>query len=629
MKNVARTRHKSYYAVMLLCCYALVLLCSPVGVRAALPKTAKLLPPDTALVVNIENFSQLKGQFEKTDLFKLYKDPSMAAFVDNFKKNFQEKMKEEEGELAQIISEAATLPEGRAAFALVLNDKVIDADEPPVLLIAEWGAKAVQVKEMVNKIVAQSVEEKGAKRQTEDYRGVGITSVTDESSGAMSYCFVDDCMIASADSETLKFVIAQAKGAGSATLADSDDYNSTLRAVSSSGPGQIDLYVNIKQIIQMVTAKDEAGKIKPILTNLGLDNVTSFALSIDVGSGAGGSTSGKALLKIDGVKKGLMKLMEVESGPIQVPPFVSQSASSVSFVNLNMSKAFDEIVKILTAFSPQMAMMVNMPLSPPGPQGEPPLQLKTGIFDNLGSQIVMAQSMDGAAAGAAGQGIPQPDTLVALATSNRASLEKTLLLLHSTMIAPGKPDARRELLGHTIYQIDVGGMLPGFGGGPGPGAMAPMMQGPATAGAPQMPKLAFTVTDTHLIFASEDAVEKAIRTLGSGNDSVASAKWFAQAKSTIPSTVGMAGMQNSEASGEFLWSTLRNMKMPAKGSAGSIGLADAASPEAMLAKVGADLFDFTLLPDFDTVRKYFGLSASYGIARQDGFFFEFKYINPQ
>jgi len=286
------------------------------------------------------------------------------------------------------------------------------------------------------------------------------------------------------------------------------------------------------------------------------------------------------------------------------------------------------MVKILTAFSPQMAMMVNMPLSPPGPQGEPPLQLKTGIFDNLGSQIVMAQSMDEAAAGAAGQGIPQPDTLVALATTNRASLEKTLLLLHSTMIAPGKPDARRELLGHTIYQIDIGGMLPGFGGGPG--TRAPMMQGPATAGAPPMPKLAFTVTDTHLIFASEDAIEKAIRTLGGdGNESVASAKWFAQAKSTIPSTVGMAGMQNSEASGEFLWSTLRNMKMPDKGSAGKIGLADAASPEAMLAKVGADLFDFTLLPDFDTVRKYFGLSASYGIARQDGFFFEFKYINPK
>jgi hypothetical protein len=631
MKNVARTRHKSSYVVTLLCAYALALLCSPVGVRAALPRTARLLPPDTVLLVNIEDFSQLKGQFEKTDLFKLYKDPSMADFIDDFKTKLKEKIKDSDSELAGIVSDAATLPQGKAAIALVLNEKVIDADEPPLMLITEWGPKVAQVKDVVEKIVAKGVEEREARRQTEDYRGVGVTSISGKDSGAMSYCFIDDAMILSANAESLKFVIAQAEGAGSPTLADSDDFNSTLRAVSSSGPGQIDMYVNIKQIIQTVTARDEAGKLKMILTNLGLDNVTSFAFSIDVGSGPGGATSGKALLKIDGAKKGLLKLLEVESGPIQVPRFVSQSASSVSFVNLNMKKAFDEMVKILTAFSPQMAMMINMPLSPPGPQGEPPLQLKTGIFDHLGSQIVITQSMDGSAAGAAGQGMPQPDSLVALATTNRAALEKTLLLLHSTMIAPGKPDARRELLGHTIYLIDLGGMLPGMGGAPG--ARAPM-RAAAQAGAPEMPKLALTVTDSHLIFASEDAVERAIRTLGSGgNESVASTKWFAQAKATIPSAVGLAGLQNSEATAESVWSALRAMKTPTNGGrrvdVAGVGLTGIASPQKALSELGGDLADFGLLPDFDAVRKYFGLSASYGIARQDGFFFEFKYINPK
>lgn len=101
----------------------------PVGARTALPKTAKLLPPDTVMLVNIENFSQLKGQFEKTDLFKLYKDPSMAAFVDKFKANLQQKIKDSDSELARIVSDVATLPQGRAAVALVLNEKVMDANE--------------------------------------------------------------------------------------------------------------------------------------------------------------------------------------------------------------------------------------------------------------------------------------------------------------------------------------------------------------------------------------------------------------------------------------------------------------------------------------------------------------------
>ncbi len=152
------------------------------------------------------------------------------------------------------------------------------------------------------------------------------------------------------------------------------------------------------------------------------------------------------------------------------------------------------------------------------------------------------------------------------------------------------------------------------------------MQAPLGTGAPSMPKLAFTVTDTHLILASEDAVEQAIRTLSSGGgESVASTKWFTRAKSSIPSAVGLASLQDSAASGEYVWSTLRKMKDPAQGGA----MIPAGILPQGLSRTGADLFDFSLLPEFEAVRKYFGLSASYGIARQDGFFFEFKYLNPQ
>ncbi len=622
MKDAVRKNHKSSYALMLLCSYVLFLLCAPAGVRAAeLPKTAKLVPPGTVLLVNVEDFSQLTTMFEKTSLFKLYKDPVMKAFIEDFKTNWQEKVKESDNELAGIVKDAATLPQGRAAVALVLDAATLDAEEPPIVVIAEWGDKADQIKEMLEQIVTKGVEEKDARRQTGDYRGVGITSVTGKTSGALSYCFIDDCLIGSANLDTLKFVIAQAKGAGSPTLADDDDYNATLRAVGSSGEGKIDIYVNIKQIIKATTAKDETGKIKQIITSMGLDNVTSFGFSIDVGGGPGGTSSGKALLKIDGAKKGVCKLLEVESGAIKVPPFVPSSASAISFANLNVGKAFDELIKILVGFSPQIAMMANMPLAPPSAQGEPPLTLKAGVIDHLGSQIILAQSID-ESAGATSLAAAQPDTLVALAVSDRVALEKTLLYLHSNLIAPGKPDARRELLGHTIYMIDVGGMIPGFG----PTGRAPM-QAPLATGAPAVPKLAFTVTDTHVIFASEDAVEKAIRTLSSGGESLDSAKWFARAKSTIPATVGLAALQNSAASGEFIWSTLRKMKKLGKGgrAAAQAGLL----PQGLSATGGADLVDFGLLPEFEAVKKYFGLSASYGIARQDGFYFEFKYLNPK
>lgn len=619
MKNAARKCHKSSRALIFLCSYILFLLCSPSGVRAAqLPKVARLVPPETVLLVNVDDFSRLQTMFEKTSFFKLYKDPAMKAFIEDFKSNWQEKARELDNELVRIVMDAATLPQGRAAIALVLDAETLDANEPPVVLIAEWGDKAGQIKNMIEKVVARSIEEKGARRQTENYRGVNITQMTGKSSDMLSYCFIDDCLIVSANLDTLKFVIAQAKGAGSPTLADDDDYNATLRAVGPSGEGRIDLYVNIKQILKIVAAKDDAGRIKQIITNLGLDNVTSFGFSLDVASGPGGMTSGKALLKIDGAKKGVCKLLELESAAIKPPPFVPSSASAISFVNLNVSKAFDELIKIVAGFSPGIAMMANMPLAPPSAQGEPPLTLKAGIIDHLGSQIIVAQTMVESSGDTA-----QPETLVALAVSDRVALEKTLLYIHSNMIAPGNPDARRELLGHTIYLIELGGMMiPGFGGPATPSSM----QAPLGAGAPAMPKLAFTITDTHVIFSTEDAVERAIRALSSGGgESLDSARWFARAKSSIPAAVGLAGLQDNAVSGKFIWLALRKMKTLAKAGAMTAGIL----PQGLSMTGGTDLFDFTLLPEFEAVKKYFGLSASYGIARQDGFFFEFKYLNPQ
>jgi len=619
MKNALRKNHKFSFAIIL-CSFTLVLTSSAVSLSAAeLPNTAKLLPPDTVLLLDIHDFSKLQAQFEKTQIYKLYKDPAMKPFFDHFKTKWQEMTKNPDSEWARFFSEEDEgLPQGRAAFAVVLNQQVMDADIPPFIFIAQWGSNIDKIKKTTGKMIDKFIED-GARVQSEDYRDESIKIVMEESKPSISYCFIDDCLFSAMNPETMKFVIAQVKGAGSSTLADDSDYNTCTRAVGPSLDGQVNMYVNIKQIVKTVVASDDTGKAKMAITNLGLDNVTSFGFSFDVAQGPGGSSFGKALLKIDGEKKGICKLLEIESAPITVPRFVSGSSSALSFVNLNIGKAYDEMAKIAALFSPQAAMMLNMPMLPPASQGQPPVTLKNGIIDYLGSQIVVAQSVEKPAAAGA---MPAAESLVAIATNNRNALEQSLSILHG-MISANNPDARRELLGHTIYTVNLAGLMPMLGGGPnqpmqfmaGPGAPPQM---------PQMPQAAFTITDTHLIIGAEAAVEQAIRTLGSSQtSSVASAKWFTKAKASIPSTVGLAGLQDNAASGEPVWSALRQIQKAAGGPA----MGPAALPQMMMSQIGGDLIDFDLLPEFDAVRKYFGLSAVYGVSRNDGYFFEFKYLN--
>jgi hypothetical protein len=635
MKSAAKTSRRVPRAAMFLCAFALVLLWTSVFSGAqALPGTGKLVPPETVLLVDIGNFSQLRTQFEKTNYYKLYKDPAMTAFVEDFKTKLREKVKQMDNELVRTIVDTEILPQGRVAVALVLNEQTKDANEPPILLMSQWGQSIAKIKEAVDKMVQKAIEN-GANRKTEDYRGVSVTTITQNSPSAISYCFMDDCLAGAMDLDILKFFIAHIQGASSPALAGDADYAATMRA---AGPyHDVDFYVNIKRIIQMAVVEDTLGITKAIIANLGLDNVTSVGFSVGIARETDSSFCGKAFVKIDGAKRGICRMLDVESAAIGAPQFIPASTYSVAFLNLNIKKIYDELYNIFYNLSPPFAALMQMPLVPPSPQGEPGVQLKPDVIDHLGSQIIIAQSANKHLSGTGTQA--PAETLVAMAVTNRSALEKSLSLLYSKVIAPNKPDARRELLGHTIYLVDLSSLLPAFV----PGEKKPMQArqtcggqapgAPPSGAAMPVPKMAFTITDTHLIFGTESAVERTIRALSSPQSgTLSSAPWFNKAKSAIPSVVGLAALQDDVTSTEMFWKTIKEMsKSEDKRSSTTIGAAVGSTslfPQLMVSGPGSDLFNFTLLPEFDTVRKYFGLSASYGVSRQDGLFFEFKDINP-
>ena len=137
-----------------------------------------------------------------------------------------------------------------------------------------------------------------------------------------------------------------------------------------------------------------------------------------------------------------------------------------------------------------------------------------------------------------------------------------------------------------------------------------------------MPKIAFTVTDTHLVIGSESLVEQAIRSLSDRSAAtLGQSSWFRTAKSEIPAVVGFAGLSDDAAYGEHVWQQLKDMAEKGLASKGlNVG------PFMMISQGLGGLVDFGLLPEFEAVRKHFGLSASYGISRSDGFYFEFKQL---
>lgn len=573
-----------------------------------LPKTAAIVPVETVFLMEIDNFSELQTQFQKTNLYKLYKDPAMTPFFNDVKSKWQDFLKKQKNTILKTIVNAEILPEGRVAAALVMTQKAIDINEPMVLLIAQWGQQAPHIKKVITETTEKAIEQ-GARRKIEDYRGISIKTIIAKDSArlgygfssTMSYCFIDDCLLASEDIELLKFTIAHLKGATSPTLASSSDYTTTIKAV---GPyHDIDFYINIKQILKTVTAKNPRGLLQGWITKLGFDNVTSFGCATAFARQSRISCSAKAILKINGTKKGVCKMLEAESTALNMPQFIPPSTYSATTFNLNLKKACEELGRFL----PEAASILYMPIPTSESMDTPPLQIKRDIIDHLGSQILFTQSLNKPFS----KDTSPTDSIFALMVNDRAAIEKSLSLLHSKAIAPNNPDAQRQLLGHTIYLID----LPTLSFMPG--QMTPL-QDPAALPAQPITKMAFTITDTHLVFGLESTVERVIRTLNNPSaESIKSTKWFNNARAALPSITAFAYLEDSAASAELLWWMLQVIPKSLPDGPASVNMGSQ-----MLGK----FVNFELLPDYEAVRKYFGLSVSYGISRPDGFFFELKDI---
>ncbi len=651
MKQPAVIPQQKHYLPTLLI-IAFVLLCPHVMVRAAaLPKTASLVPSETAVLIEFEDFRVFKDQYERTTLCRLCKDPVMKSFVDDFQTNLRDMIDKDGDSFQKAIFDIGQLPQGRVAFALVLNPQqaaTAGQDSGSLLAITQWGEGIEKVRQAADKILA-SASEKGARVQKDDYRGLTITTIDKGPDKALSYSIDGDCLMVSSDPEVLKFTIAHLKGATSATLADESDYLNAGKALAPYSQGHIAAFVNIKHIINTQLPAANAGQIKGIIAGLGLDNVVSLALKLgpgDLSSSPGAYSYGKVFLRIDGAKKGICKILEFDSAPVTMPQFIPADVLSIALFNIDLKGAFDELYKIAATFSPQAGALLNMPLLPPSPQGDPGVTLKSNIIAHLGSQILVAQSANkNLPTGPDSDASPIDTTeMLAIALSNRSELERSISRLHAEFIQAGQSQSKRDLLGHTMYLIDLSAFVPTAGqpasysspsnllGLFSPGAMQLPPGSPETGpSAPSVPapKMALTFTDTHLVFGPETAVERAIRTLEApAAESLARTTWFTKAKSQVPSVVGMAGFEDNAASGEILWKMLKQLgeqQSKTESSDSSIGFK--IGPNLMLPTGNVTkLFNFKLLPEFEAVRKYFGLSATYGVSRPDGFLMDLKYI---
>lgn len=300
-------------------------------------------------------------------------------------------------------------------------------------------------------------------------------------------------------------------------------------------------------------------------------------------------------------RQGLLKLLPAAGKESSPPPFVPADVIKFQRSRMDGQKAWATLQKIMNDISPQIMSGVNFALdtaNTAAKQKDPNFDLQKNLFGNLGDDMI---SYSKAPRGSSLAELNSPPSLFLIGSPRPEQLADALKSILVLFSARGGTPAEREFLGRKIYSL----ALPTLGAAP-TGQPAPTLSYAASGS-----YLAIT-TDTPMLeeyLRSSDSQQKSLREKAGLVDATQQAGG---------SSVGIFGYQNNAEVSRFMFEAARKFQ--------GTNSADSAPLPGMEFPVGGgsfkDWMDFTLLPPFEQVSKYFYFSV-YGLnVNADGFTFK-------
>ena len=645
MSTLLRPRTGALRAALL---FNAMLLCSTAAF-AAVPPAEKLLPPDTLAVISTPDWTKLREVYKKSPQSQFWDDAAMKPFRAKFAAKWSEEfVKPLERDLGVKLDDYEALLQGQLTFAVTQESwqgKKKDDGVPAFVLLLDAREKSDLLKKNLADL-RKKWSADGKSIKTEKIGGVDFSIVpltTNDMPKTLRQFFpqhqdveelgkegekktaqdqliigqYDSLLIVGSTVKVVERIMARAvAGSSAATLADQPDFESARVGMFRDAP--LFGWLNAKMVVDVV-AKLMADSENPdapsplpippvskIISAAGLGGLKTVAFNFrDTGNGR----SVELFLNApESARTGLMKLLVMEAKESSAPAFVPADAVKFSRVRLDGQKAIATLEKMVTDVFPDGLNTWNFILSNANEamrQDEPDYDVRKNIFANLGDDIIHFEK---APRGKTAAEIADAPLLFLIGSPNAEKLASSLKGLLVILSPAGANPKTREFLGRKIYSFKLPQMSASSGGGANK-------------------SLSYAASGGYVAFSTDEStLEEFLR---SSSES--------QAK-TLRDTAGLADAMAKVGGQSSGWLTYENesekMRLAfdmLKLSAANTNNANASVIESMIPfaspeKKLKDWLDFSLLPDYDKVSKYFGFSVWSASSSVSGI--TFKYYSP-
>ena len=616
------------------------LLLAPAG--AAIPPAEALLPSDTLLLVTVPDCSTLRAAGKQSPQWLFWNDPAMKPFHDRFMARLNEQfIGPLEHDLGVQLGDYAELPQGQLTFAITQNGWTGGAAPTPgLLLLLDARGKSDLLKTNLAAL-RKKWTEAGKPMHNETLRGISFSVVPLSSNdipatlagvfpkrqpvqelgkpnpppltGELVIGQFDSLLIVGSSLKAVEPVAIRLTGGALPSLSDNALFAADRLAQFRNAP----LYygwLNAKTLFNVLARipppepNPEAPSPLPsipwnrVLATSGLTGLKSASLSYR--ESHDGSQLSFFLSVPEPDRQGVFKIIAPVPKDANPPAFVPADAVKFWRWRVDGRKSWEVLQKMVGDISPAALSSLNSVIDIANATAQlrdPNFDVRKYLINNLGDDWISYQK---APTGRTLEDLNSAPSLLLFAAANPDQAVLAIKNVASLASAQGNAPAPRPFLGRTIYTI---ALSPGRA----PGATAPTPRWLYCAAGGGYVALTSDVSMLEGYLRSADGKVRALRETAGLADAA--------------HQIGGAGsglftyQDQREVMREF-FTALKNRPpdSPSSNNLSRLGGLPFASP----GKIFEGWMDYSLLPDYDKVSRYFNFSVSSGAATADGLAFK-------
>jgi hypothetical protein len=607
--------------------------------RGAVPPAEQILPADTLAVIGSPDGDKTLDFYTRSPQGQLWNDPEMKAFKEKLTNKFQhDVLTPLEHELGVKLGDYADLVHGQLTLALTRNGWGDEPDRVPGwLLIVDAKSKAELLKTNLDNLKKRWVDA-GRPFKAERIRDVEFATLmvsSDDVTKSFYHAFPGwnsgktapeaaqstnqwpilvgqsgSLLLAGNSAKDLEKLLVRLAGGGDSSLAEQPEFTACQSKIRNT---LAYAWVNTKAIFNVLT-RQAAALVGPVvkdaspfsfpklLAATGLDGLRGITGSLN--DQPDGLLAQFSLMVPESGRNGLFQIMAWEAKEAQPPAFVPADAVEFSRVRINSQRAWSTLETMISGVSPEINAVLQMTLSAAGKDKDPDFDFKKSVLDNVGSDFISYQKNPRSLKPA---DLSSPPSIF-LVGSPHTDLLAQAFRVGVGSVAPPNSVKEREFLGRRIFAL-------------------PLPMGLAADAANKLIMLHFAAAGDYVAFTTDESLlEEFLRNSDPKAKPLAETAGLHEAAQKVGGmATGFFGYQNDS---ENFRTTLAALKQGMENPEPGLGLSALTGPMGVHndGKELKEWFDFSLLPAFEKISKYFNFVVFAGDADANGL--NYRFFSP-